>query len=118
MDLDRRKELIERVVKYDGDPTSHFSELRTFGWDCEDDLVMLTKNDVVKVLSLFSSEQISAVKVRDWANFIERREDVELEPDNEKELDEAIFWLANPEINYDIDNELVARIHRLFLHQK
>lgn len=118
MDIDRRKELIERVVRYQGEPASYFAELRAFGWDCESVLVILDTKDITHVLTLFSSGKISDIDVREWANFIERREDIELDRGDEKELNEVIFWLANPEINYDIDDELVIRIDELLIHRK
>ena len=85
-------------------------ELRKYDWDCETELVVLTPMHVENVLRLFLSKEIDSTKVQKWANSIERREDIGYRKENSRTLDEMIFWLANPWINYPITAELAERI--------
>lgn len=110
MSPERRQELIRKVVDYDGDPSLLFEEIRHFGWDCETELVTLTADHIHNVLRQYLDGIISARKVSEWANFIERREDIALEEEQIDVLNEIIFWLANPEINYPITEELTHQI--------
>ena len=63
VDLKRRKDLISKVVSYNGEPANYFEELRVFGWDCDHDLVTLKKNDIHRVLALFSAGEITVVQL-------------------------------------------------------
>ncbi len=111
MDISRRETLVRKVVEYDGSPSSKFDEIRSFGWDCETELVILSAGNIRNVLKKYSIGEITDTEVREWANFIERRDDIGLDEKQNKVLDEVIFWLANPEINYEINETLVQRIN-------
>lgn len=108
--LRTRAELVEALIEYRENVGSLLSELRTYGWDSEDELVTLRPSHIVSVLQAFQSGGLNSTQVREWANAIERREDIGMLSSHEEVLDEMVFWLANPEINYPIDSELVARV--------
>ena len=54
--------------------------------------------------------ELSAEQVKDWANAIEGRDDIEFDPQDEKAVADAIFLLANPEINFPITESLALKM--------
>jgi hypothetical protein len=108
--LRTRTELLEALIENREDANSLLSELWTHGWDCEDELVTLRPAHVISVLQAFKAGRLKSTQVREWANAIERREDIGMLGTQKEVLDEMVFWLANPEINYPIDSGLVARV--------
>jgi hypothetical protein len=78
-------------------------------WDSERELVTIRPAHVLKVLSRFRSGALSAEQVEKWANAIEGREDIDLEAQNRELLREAIFALANPDLQGDITTDVADR---------
>ena len=105
-----RTELVAALLECQEGAHSLVEELRIYGWDSDIELVTLMPKHVINVLRQYLSGKLSASQVRDWANAIECREDIGMLPDHKKTLDEMVFWLANPEINFPIDTLLVNRI--------
>ncbi|HDZ8841273.1 hypothetical protein [Aeromonas dhakensis] len=109
-----RTELLKEVIS-DPVPTAEIlAELSSYGWDCETELVQLTQADILRVLESLTSGAVSAIQVCTWANRLEGRDDVGFEGGGEGVVNEALFWLANPEINYPIDNTLQQKIQNMF----
>ena len=108
--LRTRAELVEALIEHRENVGSLLRELRTYGWDSDDELVTLRTGHIISVLQAFQSGHLNAAQVREWANAIERREDIGMLSGHEEVLDEMVFWLANPEINYPIDSELATRV--------
>jgi hypothetical protein len=106
-------ELVEQPIAED----TTVEALRTYGWDCDERLVIVTKAHIRNVLSSFYAGTIDSAQVRDWANRIEGRDDIGYEAGGEGVVNEAIFWLANPYINYPIDEHIGQRIEALFESQ-
>lgn len=89
-------------------------ELVQYGWDSEIELAELTPEHIKHVLKLYLSGIYSDVEVRNWANAIERRDDIGLLRSHAEVMDEMVFWLANPAINYAITPSLAnCIIHNL-----
>lgn len=105
-----RTELVEALIEYREPIAPLMQELRTYGWDSDEDLATLSPEHVISVLNRFQSSSISASEVQEWANAIERREDIALNPRHNDTLDEMVFWLANPAINFPITTELASRV--------
>jgi hypothetical protein len=80
-----------------------------FPWDCDHDLVTLTRRDVVNVLNRYLAAQLTAKDVNEWADALEGREDVGLEQGYEDILHRALFELATPEINEAITASFIRR---------
>lgn len=97
-----RTELVEALIAFREPLESLWAELRQYGWDCEEELAVLNPEDVIAVLSRFISGDISANDVEAWANLLECREDIGFAAGHEEPLGEAVYWLANPVINYPI----------------
>ena len=74
------------------------SELTKFNWDSKEDLVLLKKEQIVKVLIKFLNEEIGHFEVQAWAEAIECREDIGFEIFDKKLIKQIIFDLANPDL--------------------
>jgi len=65
-------------------------------------------------LRRFKSGGLSAQQAESWANVIEGREDIGVESDNRELLNEAIFDLANPDLQGSLTTAAAERwIERL-----
>jgi|WetSurMetagenome_2_1015567.scaffolds.fasta_scaffold628306_1 hypothetical protein len=107
-DIDERASLVRALIRGERPTTDVLSELARFPWD-SDELAILTRADVVKILCRCVDGIFSANDVEDWANGIEMRDDVGLDPDHEELLKEAVFQLANPDINEPVTLEFAKR---------
>jgi len=105
-----RAELIREIARYEADVSSAMSKIQKYPWDCDSDLYTLTRVDVLKVLERYLGDEISSEELQGWASFLECREDIGYQVDAQEILDKVIFWLANPEINYTINKELVKNL--------
>lgn len=90
-----RKELLNKLINLDESIEFLNSKLAKFGWDSNEDLVLLKKEQVLKILNKFLKGKISQVDIENWAEAIECREDIGFEVENEKIIGQIIFDLAN-----------------------
>ena len=110
MDIERRRELVSKLINYEGTPQKIVDNLRAFGWDSDQELVHIAPEHLHKVLDLYISGQISESDLVNWAGYLECRDDIGFDEKFEDVLRESIFWLANPEINFPITIELAKKI--------
>jgi hypothetical protein len=89
-------------------------ELSAYGWYCEEDLAVVTKLDVLDVLKQFEKGLLSAEEVKVWANSLGGRTDLSYEFGADGVVEESLYWLANPELNWPIDAYLCHRIVALY----
>lgn len=75
-------------------------ELATFGWDSEEELVVLNRSQVAAILTDYLAGFRSATEVQAWAEAIEGRDDVGIATDSAVDLHDMIFRLANPELGH------------------
>lgn len=109
-----RTDLVSELVKNPKISGQALQALKAYGWDSDEPLVTVQKRDVLAVLAEFRAGRLSAEEVQSWANRIEGRDDIEYEHGLEGVVNEAVFWLANPFINYPIDAVLCNRIETAF----
>ncbi len=109
-----RKLLVTEILENPLPDSSVLNELKQYGWDCEQELVIVTKKHILAVLNQLTENNLTAQQVEDWANRIEVRDDIGYEFGEEGVVNEAIFCLANPYINYPIDEKIHDRIKSLF----
>lgn len=89
-------------------------ELASYGHACDRSLAHVTKSHVFSVLKKLTEGSLSASQVTAWAGRLEGREDISFEFGEEGAVREAVFWLANPEINWPVDEQLCRKIMMLF----
>ena len=104
-----RKELVERLVRFDAPLAPTLSALQEFGWDCDEPLVTLDASSVRSVLQRYLSGSLTAADVEAWADAIECRDDIEASG-----FRDVIFELASPSITRQLSpsvaQDLLAQI--------
>jgi hypothetical protein len=86
--------------------------IQSLDWDAEPEIVLL-RSHIVSALQRFALNQLSTKDLEEWANLIECREDIEFEREYEHDLSNAIFSLANPELQGSLASIASTLIERL-----
>ena len=108
--METRKNIVTHLIEHQEPISRLVQKLKVYGWDCDEELVVLTPAHVVNVLDKYLANEINEMQVQEWANAIERREDIGFQEEYSSTLDEMIFWLASPNINFPISVELAQRV--------
>ena len=109
-----RKVLVQELINNPKTINTVLQELSEYGWYCEKPLAVLTKFDVLAVLKRFECAAFSAAEVEAWANSVGGRTDIELEFGADGVVEESLYWLAHPEINWLVNTALCERIVALY----
>jgi len=109
MSGDRRADLLGQLLRLEGSVDEILTELQGFSWDT-DELVTLSSADLRSVLQRFERGELTVHQVATWADAIECRDDVGREAIAEPLLTQALFVLANPEINGALETEEADRL--------
>lgn len=72
--------------------------LARFPWDCAEELVTLTRVDLIRVLNRYLRGDLTADDWQRWAEALEGRDDLGFDPESSELLKEFIFKSATPEI--------------------
>ena len=108
--MKEREELIREIAQYGPEYEESKKAIQKYPWDCDEELYYLTRKDVSNIFERYLVGELESDDLVNWANFLEIRDDLGFESSAEKILDRIIFWLANPEINFDINTELVKNL--------
>ena len=103
-----RKQLLEALLVSETPADSLLSALAEFGWDCEEELVLLRCDHVAAMLRQFLSGEISDLNISDWADAVEGRDDIGFDDGDEDILTDVIYELANPELTRPLSPETAA----------
>ena len=99
---DRRDILIE-LLSFSKPLKELKSMLSSIAWDSQESLVVVTRSHLINVLLRFLKNELNKNEVEDWANLIECREDLDYELDYTDLLAQAIYQLANPTLEGDLN---------------
>jgi hypothetical protein len=113
--LENRASLLGRVVRYELPIEDTLALLRAYGWDSDEEIVILTAADAVRLLERYLGGELTARQVEHWAELLEMRDDIGFEERWAAELRRLLFLLANPEINETITPSLAIRLRRLLV---
>lgn len=94
--MDRLK-ILEKLINFDTPILELKKQLGDFSWDSEP-LVILKKDNINNIIQKFKDKKISQNDFIEWANMVECRDDIEFERKYEKQIKEAIFCIANPDL--------------------
>ena len=83
------------------------ADLSHFSWDSGEGEYIVSRKDIVSVLSRYLSLEIDNTQLEDWANAIEGREDIGYESEDIKEI---IIELSNPILYGDISLQQAGMI--------
>lgn len=75
------------------------SELSSYGWDHEKELVILLPHHLIKIIDSVLEGRQTFDDLKEWAEAVELREDIGRLEGYEDILNEIVFTLANPEIS-------------------
>jgi len=114
--MNRRAEILRELVRFEKSTAPLKSELGSFGWDwVGEPLVILQKNDLLRIIDRFLNGDISAVQLQEWAENLEVRDDVRFD-EREKDLLDAVFFrIATPFINEPLTVASVSEMKRKLL---
>jgi hypothetical protein len=109
--MNRRKEALEALIRYDNASPKLFEQLRVFpvDWDGPP-LAILTVRNVIPVLDAFLAGNIDAEQLTAWGNGLEGRDDLDYDPAHETKLKDVIFRIATPEIKVALSVEYVTQM--------
>jgi hypothetical protein len=102
------------VVRYELPLEDTLVLLQAYGWNSDQELVILTAADVVSLLDRFFAGELSTVQVQHWAELLELRDDVGFEPRWSEHLSLAVRQLATPEVFGMITPGLLRRMRDVF----
>jgi hypothetical protein len=105
-----RKALLAALVRYELPVEPVLNRLASVPWDSTEELARIGAADIVAILDRFIDGELSAEQVTDWADLLEVRDDVGVDPHHENALREIIFRLANPNLRDAITPAMVSRI--------
>ncbi len=105
--------LLSRLVRYQLPLGDTVAQLRAFGWNSEEVLVVLTVGDVVQLLTRYVAGELSAKQVEHWAELLEMRSDLGYETDSAAQLRAVLSGLANPDEHEPITPRLAIQLCRV-----
>jgi hypothetical protein len=97
-----RENVLLHLLKLDQPLSQVFASMDQLPWDSDQDLVTLKAEHVISILGRFISGDLTAANIHDWADRIELREDIAIEPSPGDSLINIMFELANPEITTNL----------------
>ncbi|HEU0187565.1 MAG TPA: hypothetical protein VFR06_06705 [Gallionellaceae bacterium] len=112
--MNERKSLLLQLIQHPQAAAAVAQELGDLVQECEMHLAEVSKVDILAALKLFDHGQLTEDQLVDWARCLHGRTDVGYEFGDDGVVEEAMFWLANPALNWPIDCELHRRIVALF----
>jgi len=107
-----RAQTLRALIAYELPIESVLADLGTFGWDATQPFVILTREDILRVLDRYLAGDLTAEQLTGWADLVECREDIGF-PDGDRDLlSDTIFRLANPYLRDEVTPELGQSIRR------
>lgn len=101
MDNTEKQVLLEKIIKLTlplvdlkkklGDNYEDFLDI--------DDLVVLTREQMRKIMNMYLDDEISAEQLSEWAELVEGRDGIAYEDGHEQNIADVLFWISEPEIN-------------------
>ena len=105
-----RETLLRRLVS-DADDAHHIMPLLAdFGWDYAGTPVVLTRQQLIRLLHQYINGKLSAAKLEFWANCIEGRDDIAFEIAAAPGIEALVFELANPALTQPLTMERAKAI--------
>ena len=110
MNEDPRACLLRKMLAYELPIEPTIESLAALPYDCDTDLVLVTPNDIIRIIDRHASGEMSADQVVEWADFLEIRDGVGFASPHGDRLKEIVWQLANPLINGEITPAVVKEL--------
>lgn len=105
----RRRDTLVDLIELRVPLSEGVAAVRRLRWDSDNDLVFLSSANVVTALRKYLHGDLSAVDLESWANALESREDIGVEPGKEESLRAFVFETANPALAAPISDDYAHR---------
>ena len=106
--MNNRVQLLQELLDLRRPATLISAELAKFPWDSATELAILQRSHLKAVLGNFIAGRLTIAEVQSWAEAVEKRDDIGLEPGHEEQLKSLVFALATPEIHRPLNPALAA----------
>ncbi|MDB5686074.1 MAG: hypothetical protein JWR77_663 [Rhizorhabdus sp.] len=100
-----RASIITSLIRLDRPLPELRAALAELDWDAEP-VATLTRSNIAAILHRFVAGDLDSATVEAWANLVECREDVVFEPRNEEAVADALYDLANPDLQGPLEGIL------------
>jgi hypothetical protein len=110
---DQRREALYDLIQLRRPLGEASARLLTFEWSSQEELATTFAQDIGHALDEFWAGKISAHDLRAWAEELQAREDIALNPEDRDFLADALFQLSTPELCGPADEVAVALRLRL-----
>lgn len=102
---------LQELVNFSVDIDSLNKKLTTVDWDYQPEKKIYIKiSDIQSVLERHYNGEISINDLIDWANLVEGRESLTYFDHEAEIINNLISYIANPEINYLLDKNIINNI--------
>lgn len=106
---ERRLAVLVDLIELRVTPGEAVAAVKQLPWDSDVELVLLSRTDVLALLTRYLRRGLSPADLEAWADAIESREDIGAEPEDEELLRAFVFQTANPALAGPISDEYVRR---------
>jgi hypothetical protein len=107
--VQRRRDALVDLVELRVSPNEAVAALRQLPWDSDVDLVLLSREHVLGLLTRYLHRELTPDDLEAWANAVEGREDLGALPGDEELLRAFVFETANPSLNEPISDAYAHR---------
>lgn len=112
--IDARRKAVQDLVDFQMPVADALEALRPFGWDCHEELVIIDASNVIAILRRYLAGSANPGDIVAWADGVEGRDDLGYEEAKHHQILNAVFVLANPQINGELSpvlaNELIHQL--------
>ncbi|WP_426300244.1 hypothetical protein [Arthrobacter sp. R-11] len=108
-----REEALRDLVELRCPVPEALKRLSAFGWASDTELMKIVLEDITRALKRFEAKSLAAQDLEAWAEALQGREDLLLDPTTRDFLADALFELSTPELfgpMADIVSDLRTRI--------
>ncbi|WP_369745162.1 hypothetical protein [Paenarthrobacter sp. AMU7] len=110
---DQRREALYDLIRLRRPLRESSAQLLMFEWSSQEELATAFAQDIGHALDEFWAGKISADDLCAWAEELQGREDIALDPEDRDFLADALFQLSTPELCGPADEVAVALRLRL-----
>lgn len=104
-----RAQALRALVQLRGELGAAITALALYPWDSSDELVKVTRNDLVRVLNAYLNGDLTARDWGRWADALEGRDDIGFDEGSDELIKEFIFESATPELFEPLTPQLARR---------
>ncbi|WP_133247063.1 hypothetical protein [Pseudarthrobacter sp. AG30] len=110
---DQRRDAVDDLIRLRRPVRESLAQLSTFEWSSQAELATAFARDIAHALDKFWTGKLSAEYLCAWAEELQGREDIALNPEDRDFLPDALFQLSTPEICGSAEDVAVVLRQRL-----